>query len=60
MLFFQGRLVINKGVREFIDAAKTLKKEFPTWNFIIYGHQIIKVMMKLTLKNTKMKLKTRL
>ncbi len=34
---FSGRLVINKGIREFIDAAKTLKKEFPSWNFIIYG-----------------------
>ena len=34
---FSGRLVINKGVREFIEAAKTLKKEFPSWNFLIYG-----------------------
>ena len=30
---FSGRLVANKGIREFIEAAKVLKKDFPKWNF---------------------------
>lgn len=36
-IVFSGRLVKNKGIIEFIEAAKILKKEFPHWNFIIYG-----------------------
>ena len=30
-------MVKNKGIIEFIEAAKILKKDFPKWNFIIYG-----------------------
>ena len=36
-IVFSGRLVKNKGIIEFIEAAKILKKDFPKWNFIIYG-----------------------
>ena len=34
---FSGRLVKNKGIIEFIEAAKILKSKFPKWKFLIYG-----------------------
>ena len=36
-MVFSGRLVLNKGIMEFIEAANVLKKEFPKWKFLIYG-----------------------
>ena len=32
-----SRLLIEKGVLEYINAARVLKKEFPNWNFLIAG-----------------------
>ncbi len=34
---FSSRLVRNKGIIEFIEAAKILKPKFPEWKFLIYG-----------------------
>jgi glycosyltransferase involved in cell wall biosynthesis len=36
-IVFSGRLVKNKGIVEFINAAIFLKKKYPDWNFLIYG-----------------------
>jgi glycosyltransferase involved in cell wall biosynthesis len=36
-IVFSGRIVENKGVNEFILAAIKIKKNFPDWNFLIYG-----------------------
>lgn len=36
-IVFSGRLVKNKGIMEFINAAMLLKKIYPDWNFLIYG-----------------------
>ncbi len=36
-IVFSGRLVFNKGIKEYIEAAKELKNDFPDWNFLIYG-----------------------
>ena len=36
-IVFSGRLVKNKGIIEFINAAMLLKKIYPDWNFLIYG-----------------------
>lgn len=36
-IVFSGRLVKNKGIIEFIEAAKLLKPKFPDWKFLIYG-----------------------
>ena len=36
-IVFSGRLVKNKGIIEFINAAKLLKKKYPDWSFVIYG-----------------------
>ena len=34
---FSARLVLTKGIGEFIIAAKILKRKYPEWNFLIYG-----------------------
>ncbi len=36
-IVFSARLVKSKGIIEFIKAAKILKKQFPKWNFLIFG-----------------------
>ncbi len=36
-IVFSARLVKNKGITEFINAAILLKKIYPDWNFLIYG-----------------------
>ena len=36
-IVFSGRLVKNKGITEFINAAILLKKKYPDWSFVIYG-----------------------
>ena len=36
-IILPSRLLIEKGVLEYINAARVLKKEFPNWNFLIAG-----------------------
>lgn len=36
-IILPGRLLIEKGVLEYVEAAKILKKEFNEWNFLIAG-----------------------
>ena len=36
-ILFVGRILIDKGIIEFIEAAKYIKKKFPDWNFIVVG-----------------------
>ena len=38
-----SRIVANKGINEFLNSAKILKK-YPDWKFLIVGAQIIKVL----------------
>ena len=32
-----SRITVNKGVKEYLDSAKILKKKYPDWNFFLIG-----------------------
>ena len=37
IILLPARLLIDKGVYEFVDAAKTVKKKYPDWIFVLVG-----------------------
>ena len=37
IILLPARLLIDKGVYEFVDAAKIVKKKYPDWIFVLVG-----------------------
>ena len=59
-IVFSARLVRNKGINEFIRAAKKLKKNYPEWNFLIYGASDYKSHDSFNLENHKDEIKKKI
>lgn len=36
-VLFPARVLVHKGIREFVDAARILKKKYNDWNFLVAG-----------------------